>query len=140
MLKTIVVDDTAMVRRTLKYFLEKELGHMVVAEADNGNLGVEIFKAHNPDLVTMDITMPDMDGITAVEKIIEINPDVKIIMITSYGQEEMVLKAIQAGASAYLVKPITADKLQDAIAKIFPQYPSSNKNNQDEIDEYDIEI
>jgi two-component system chemotaxis response regulator CheY len=140
MLKAIVVDDTTMVRRTLKYFLEKELGHMVVAEASNGIEGVNIFKAHSPDLVTMDITMPDMDGIEAVKKIIEINPKAKIIMVTSYGQEDMVLKAVQAGASSYLVKPITGDKLQDAIAKVFPEYTPSDKNNKDALDQYDIEI
>ena len=140
MLKAIVVDDTSMVRKTLKYFLEKELGHMVVAEASNGVEGVNIFKAHSPDLVTMDITMPDMDGIEAVKKIIEINPEAKIIMVTSYGQEDMVLKAVRSGASSYLVKPITGDKLQDAIAKVFSEYPASNNNNQDALDEYDIEI
>jgi two-component system chemotaxis response regulator CheY len=137
MLKVVVVDDTMMVRRTLKYLLEKELGHEVLAEGTNGIEGVEAFKNNNPDLVTMDITMPEMDGITAVQKIMEINPEAKIIMVTSYGQEDMVLKAVQAGASSYLVKPITADKLQDAISKVFPEYESSGKNDGDNLDAFD---
>jgi len=143
MLNAIIVDDTMMVRRTLKYFLENELGHKVLAEGTNGIEGVEAFKSHSPDLVTMDITMPLMDGITAVQEIIKINPNAKIIMVTSYGQEDMVLKAVQAGASSYLVKPITGDKLQDAISKLFPEYEASGKSsgdNLDALDEYGIDL
>lgn len=119
MLKITVVDDSLIIRKNIVRMLER-MGHEVVAEAKNGKEAIACFTKHNPDLITMDITMPDMDGIESVKGIKKRNKMAKVIMITSHGQEEKVIEAIKAGASGYILKPITADKLDKAIKKIFP--------------------
>ncbi|MCV6606875.1 MAG: response regulator [Campylobacterales bacterium] len=120
MLKVLVVDDSLVLRKNItKMFTE--LSHEIIGEAKNGIEGVAMFQDLNPDLVTMDITMPDMDGIEAVTKIMEIDPDAKVIMATSHGQEEMVIKAVQAGASGYILKPITREKLEETLSKALPK-------------------
>lgn len=119
MLKILVVDDSLIIRRNIGKMLER-MGHEIVAEAKNGNEAIACFTKYSPDLITMDITMPDMDGIEAVKGIKKRNDEAKIIMVTSHGQEEMVIEAIKAGASGYVLKPITADKLEKAIKRVFP--------------------
>lgn len=119
MLKFLVVDDSLIIRRNIARMLER-MDHEVVAEAKNGNEAIACFSKHQPDLMTMDITMPDMDGVEAVKGIKKKDADAKIIMVTSHGQEEMVIAAIKAGASGYVLKPVTAEKLSKAIQKIFP--------------------
>lgn len=121
MLKVLIVDDSLIIRKKITKSIEK-LGHEVIFAAQNGKEAIEAYNAKKPDLVTMDITMPDMDGITAVKNIINENSDAKIIMVTSHGQEEMVIKSIQAGAVGYMLKPITEDKLSQSIAEVFPEY------------------
>jgi two-component system, chemotaxis family, chemotaxis protein CheY len=121
MLKVLIVDDSLIIRKKISSILQK-LGHEVVADAQNGAEAIEKFNEFKPDLVTMDITMPDMDGITAVTHIIKDNHDAKIIMVTSHGQEDMVIKSIQAGAVGYMLKPITEDKLAAAIGEVYIQY------------------
>lgn len=123
MLKIVVVDDSLIIRRNIARMLER-MGHEIVAEAKNGKEAIACFTKHTPDLVTMDITMPDMDGIEAVKGIKKRSDAAKIIMVTSHGQEEMVIGAIKAGASGYVLKPVTADKLTKAIKKIFPKAQS----------------
>jgi len=119
-LKILIVDDSLIMRKNLTRNIES-IGHHVAAEAIDGQESIELYQASPPDLVTMDITMPGMDGISAVEKIKQIDPDTKIIMITSHGQEAMVMDALKAGAKGYMLKPITPDKLREAIGKIFPE-------------------
>ncbi|HEX5670107.1 MAG TPA: response regulator [Sulfuricurvum sp.] len=119
MLKILVVDDSLIIRRNIAKMLEG-MGHEIVAEAKDGNEAIACFTKHTPDLITMDITMPDMDGIEAVKEIMKSNRAAKIIMVTSHGQEEMVITAIKAGASGYVLKPVTAEKLRKAIERIFP--------------------
>jgi len=121
MLKVLVVDDSLIIRKKLTKIIEK-LGHEVVYGAKNGQEGIDSFISKKPDLVTMDITMPDMDGITAVKKIIEEDSEAKIIMVTSHGQEDMVIKSIQAGAVGYMLKPITEEKLAHTIGEVFEEY------------------
>lgn len=121
MLKVLIVDDSLIIRKKITKNIEK-LGHEVIFAAQNGKEAIEAYNAKKPDLVTMDITMPDMDGITAVKNIIKDDPKAKIIMVTSHGQEEMVIKSIQAGAVGYMLKPITEDKLLQSIAEVFPEY------------------
>lgn len=120
-LKILVVDDSSIVAMKLKKMLE-ELGHEVVATAKTGQQALEAFAEHGPDLVTMDITMPDMDGIEATKKILEQAPETMIIMVTSHGQEQMVMDAIDAGAKGYVLKPFSKDKLADHIDKLLHQY------------------
>lgn len=119
MLKIVVVDDSLIIRRNIAKMLER-MGHEIVAEAKNGKEAIACYRKHFPDLMTMDITMPDMDGIEAVRGIMGKSEEVKIIMVTSHGQEEMVIAAIKAGASGYVLKPVNAEKLSNAIKRIFP--------------------
>ena len=129
MLKVLIVDDSLIIRKKITKLLEK-LGHEVAFGAKNGAEAIEAYKEHKPDLVTMDITMPDMDGITAVKHLIKENSEAKIIMVTSHGQEDMVIKSIQAGAVGYMLKPITEDKLISSIAEVFPEYASEQNDEQ----------
>lgn len=117
-LRVLVVDDSLIIRKNLTKFLTN-LGHSVIGEAKTGVDAVSNCKLLEPDLITMDITMPEMDGITAVNEIRQFNHDVKIIMSTSHGQEQMVVDAIKAGARGYILKPITQDKLEESINKVF---------------------
>lgn len=129
MLKVLIVDDSLIIRKKLAKLLEK-LGHEVVHGAKDGQEAIDSYNAKKPDLVTMDITMPDMDGITAVQNIMKDNKDAKIIMVTSHGQEDMVIKSIQAGAVGYMLKPITEEKLAQAIGEVFVQYAVENKDDE----------
>jgi two-component system chemotaxis response regulator CheY len=116
-LKILVVDDSVLAIRKLEAIFAI-LGHRVVKTANCGAAALEAYKESNPDLVTMDITMPDMDGIEVTKTLTASFPDARIIMITSHGQEGMVRKAIKAGAMGYLLKPVRADRLKDLIDKI----------------------
>lgn len=119
MLKIFVVDDSLIMRRNISKMIES-LGHKVVGEAKDGHEAIALYRKLAPDLVTMDITMPEMDGLSAVKELKRIDKDAKIIMVTSHGQEEMVIDAIRSGASGYLLKPININKLRDSIRKVFP--------------------
>lgn len=117
MASVLVTDDAAFMRMQLKDILTK-LGHIVVGEAENGKDAIEKFKELTPELITMDITMPEMNGVEAVKEIKKINPDVKIIMCSAMGQQGMVLDAIQAGANDFIVKPFTRERIQEALEKV----------------------
>jgi len=112
----LVVDDAAFMRLNLKNILG-EFGHEVVGEAENGKQAVEKYRDLEPDLVTLDITMPEMDGIEAAAKLKEIDKDVKMIMCSAMGQQAMVIKAIEAGAKDFIVKPFNKDRIKEAIEK-----------------------
>jgi len=115
--KTIlVVDDAAFMRMMIKDILTKN-GYSVVGEADNGLNAIDKYEELKPDLVTMDITMPEMDGITAVKEIRKRNPNARIIMCSAMGQQAMVIDAIQAGARDFIVKPFQPDRVLEAVAK-----------------------
>ena len=115
-MKILVVDDAAFMRMMIKDILVKH-GYEVVGEATNGAEALVLFKELAPDLVTMDITMPEMDGITAVKEIKKMDPNARIIMCSAMGQQNMVLEAIQAGAKDFIVKPFQADRVVDAVKK-----------------------
>ncbi|NDV25614.1 response regulator [Desulfovibrio sp. JC010] len=117
-LNVLVVDDSGIVIMKLSKIF-KELGHNVVGSAKTGVQAIEQYAELNPDLVTMDITMPDMNGIEATQKILEQDENATIIMVTSHGQEQMVMDAIDAGAKGYILKPFYADKIQAHLEKIF---------------------
>ena len=116
MAKIMVVDDAAFMRMMLKDILTKG-GHEVVGEAENGLKAVDRYKELAPELVLMDITMPEMDGIGAVRQIRAIDPNAKIIMCSAMGQQAMVLESIQAGARDFIVKPFQADRIIEAVSK-----------------------
>lgn len=114
----LIVDDAAFMRMMIKDILTKN-GYQVVGEAADGAQAIEKYKESIPDLVTMDITMPEMDGITALKEIKKINPNARVIMCSAMGQQAMVIDAIQAGARDFIVKPFQADRVLEAIAKTF---------------------
>ena len=115
----LVVDDAAFMRLMLKDILTQN-GFSVVAEAANGADAVDLYKKIKVNLVTMDITMPDMDGITAIKKIREFDPDARIIVCSAMGQQAMVLEAIQSGAKDFIVKPFDAERVIDAVEQLAP--------------------
>lgn len=115
--RILIVDDAAFMRMMIKDILTKN-GYEIVGEAQDGAQAVEKYKELTPDLVTMDITMPEMDGITALKEIKKVNPDAKIIMCSAMGQQAMVIDAIQAGAKDFIVKPFQADRVIEAIQKL----------------------
>ncbi len=123
MAKVLVVDDSSIMRRNLSAILSKA-GHTIVAEAANGELGAKEYEKHKPDLVTMDITMPVMDGIGAVKKIIAFDPEAQIVMISALDQKFMVLTAIQSGARHYIIKPFSSEKVLTVINDVL----NSTKN------------
>lgn len=115
--KVLIVDDAAFMRMMIKDILSKN-GYEVAGEADNGLKAVEKYKELNPDLVLMDITMPEMNGIDAVKNIKAIDPGAKVIMCSAMGQQAMVIESIQAGARDFIVKPFQADRVLAAIKKV----------------------
>lgn len=117
MTRVLIVDDAAFMRMMLKDILTKN-GLEVVGEAVNGADAVEKYRELQPDVVTMDITMPEMDGITSVKQIRAQYPQANIIMCSAMGQQPMVLEAIQAGAKDFVVKPFQADRVIGSINKV----------------------
>jgi len=115
--KVLIVDDAAFMRMMLKDILTKN-GLEVIGEAVNGADAIEKYRELSPDVVTMDITMPEMDGITAVKQIKSFHPQANIIMCSAMGQQPMVLEAIQAGAKDFVVKPFQADRVMESITKV----------------------
>jgi len=114
--RILIVDDAAFMRMMIKDILTKN-GFEVVGEAVDGAQAVEKYKETSPDLVTMDITMPEMDRITALKEIKKFDPNAKIVMCSAMGQQAMVIDAIQAGAKDFIVKPFQADRVLEAIKK-----------------------
>lgn len=113
----MIVDDAAVMRIMLKQLFEKN-GFEVVAEVSNGADAVERYEILRPDLVTMDITMPDMDGITAVKEIIRIDPGARIIMCSAMGQVDKVKAAVLAGAKSFLVKPLKPERVLQTVNQV----------------------
>lgn len=114
--RILIVDDALLTRKMIGDII-KMAGYEIVAEASNGKEAVDMYKEHKPDLVTMDIVMPEMDGITAVKEIAKIDPDCRIIMVSAMGQQQQVIEAIQSGAKDFIVKPFDAPRVMDAIEK-----------------------
>ncbi|MDP9728856.1 response regulator [Alicyclobacillus sp. TC] len=114
--RILIVDDAAFMRMMIKDILTKN-NFEVVGEAADGNQAVEKYQELTPDLVTLDITMPEMDGIEALKKIRSIDPNARVIMCSAMGQQAMVIDAIQAGAKDFIVKPFQADRVVEAVRK-----------------------
>lgn len=117
MAKILVTDDAAFMRMQLKDIVTK-LGHEVVGEAENGKVAVEQYQKLQPELVTMDITMPEMNGIEAVKEIKKLNSNAKIIVCSAMGQQGMIVDAIKAGAKDFIVKPFSPDRIKEALEKV----------------------
>ncbi|MBN9501982.1 MAG: two-component system response regulator [Armatimonadetes bacterium 55-13] len=115
--RILITDDALFMRVTLKNILTQN-GYEVVGEATNGSESVELYKQLKPDLVTMDITMPEMDGIAALKQIKAHDPTANVVMCTAMGQKNMVVEAIQAGAKDFIVKPFQAERVLEAVSKL----------------------
>ena len=114
--RVLVVDDAAFMRMMLSDHLTKA-GFEVVGHAENGQVAVGKYKELKPDLVTMDITMPEMDGIQAVKEIRKADPQARVVMCSAMGQQHMVMEAIQAGARDFIVKPFDPTRVVQAVTK-----------------------
>ena len=114
--RILITDDALFMRVTLKNILTQN-GFEVVGEASNGTESVQLYKQLKPDLVTMDITMPEMDGISALKEIRSSDPSATVVMCTAMGQKNMVVEAIQAGAKDFIVKPFQPDRVLEAVNK-----------------------
>lgn len=125
-LQVLVVDDSLITVKKLSSMLTA-LGHRVLRTAASGVEALAAYEAYKPDLVTMDITMPDMDGIEATRRIKARFPEALIIMVTSHGQEKMVLDALKAGAKGYVLKPFKEDKLREVIETALKRNIRSDK-------------
>lgn len=115
--RLMVVDDSIFMRLMIKNIL-LDLGHEIVAEASNGLEAISLFLQHSPDLITLDITMPEMDGITALKEIKSYKSDSKIIMVSAMGQQSFVIEAITLGARDFIVKPFDKDRVAEAVKKV----------------------
>ncbi len=116
MKRVLIVDDAAFMRVSIKNMLTKN-GFEVVGEAENGKVAVAKFQELAPDIVTMDITMPEMDGLAALKEIMKLNAAANVIMISAMGQEAMVREAVMSGAKGFIVKPFKEDVILSAFGK-----------------------
>lgn len=114
--KILIVDDAPIVRLMLKDIIEYH-GYEICGEASNGQEAIEMYKEMKPELVTMDIIMPEKDGIEALEAILEFDPNAKVVMVTAIDQRESLMKAIRLGATDYIVKPFENDRVISAVMK-----------------------
>lgn len=117
MSKILIVDDSRTSRKILRGILE-DAGHEIVGEAVDGSDGVIKFKQLKPDLVTLDITMPVMDGLSALKSIKEIDADAKVIMVTAAGQQNKMVEAIKLGASEFVTKPFEGEDIVKLVNKL----------------------
>lgn len=117
MVKVMIVDDAAFMRMVIKDILIKN-GHEVVAEAVDGADAVEKYPEVKPELVFLDIVMPNMEGIDALKEIMKMEPEAKVVMCSSIGQQSVVTEAIKLGAQDFIVKPFDAEKVLEVINKI----------------------
>jgi two-component system chemotaxis response regulator CheY len=112
----LIADDAAFMRMMLKNVLT-EAGYEVVGEAENGAVAVSKYRELRPDLTTMDITMPEMDGLAALKEIRAGDPSARVVMCSAMGQQSMVIESIQAGAKDFIVKPFQPDRVLEAVQK-----------------------
>jgi DNA-binding NarL/FixJ family response regulator len=124
MARILVVDDSAVMRRNIIHTLT-HAGHEIVAQASDGGQAYNLYKTNSPDLVTMDINMPEVNGIEAVKRIIADFPKAKIIMVSALDQKHMVLEALKCGAKHYIIKPINPENLVVVVNKILGVIPQS---------------
>ncbi len=117
-LKFVVVDDAVFMRTLIKRMIVENTNYVVVGEGSNGHEAIAQAKKFLPDIMTLDITMPEMDGIMAIQEILSVSPNTKIIMVSAMGQQSMVIDAIKMGAKDFIVKPFDKTRVQQAIDNV----------------------
>jgi two-component system chemotaxis response regulator CheY len=115
-IRILIVDDLLFMRTAIREIAEGA-GFLVVGEAENGREGVERYLTCSPDVVLMDITMPEMDGITALERIMTLDPSARVVMCSAMGQSEYIIRSIQCGAKDFVVKPFKPERLISAVKR-----------------------
>ncbi len=120
--KVLVVDDAAFMRMLLKDMITKA-GYEIAGEAASGKEAIEKYRDLNPDVVTMDTMMPEMNGVEATKEIMRLNPNAKVIICSAMGQQVMVMEAMQAGARDFMVKPFRQDKVMETLSKVMNENP-----------------
>lgn len=121
MARVLIVDDSSMMRRNLKMMLERA-GHSIIAEASDGLQAFQEYKMHQPDLVTMDITMPGINGVDTIKNIMAEFPDAVIVVVSALNTKHLVLEALKNGAKYYIIKPINMEKLLAVINEVLVRY------------------
>ena len=119
-IRILVVDDEQLTRRLIVQVL-KSVGYEIIGEAENGLHGVELFKMYKPDIVTMDVRMPQMDGIAALKQIKEINKDAVVVMLTNENDSDTVAELLKSGAANYIVKPVKRDLILEKMRLVKKQ-------------------
>ena len=119
-IKLLIVDDSLIIREAIHKHL-KNLNIEVVGTAENGKVALDIFKSADPDVVTLDITMPEVDGLTVLAEMIKLKPQIKIMVVTALSDKATGLKAIKLGAKSFLPKPFTPEKLQESFQRLVGQ-------------------
>jgi len=117
MQKGIIVDDASIMRIRLREILEKE--YAIVAEAANGEEALQMYNEHVPDFLTLDITMPQMNGLQALKSILSTHPDARVVIVSAVGQKQIVFEALELGAKDFIVKPFDPDRVLKAIHRLF---------------------
>lgn len=112
----LIVDDADFMRRSISSIVAGEGWH-VAGEASNGREAVELYRQHKPDIVTMDVTMPEMDGLESLRSILALDPAARVVMCSSLGQQAIVIEAIQAGARDFIVKPFSCERVLEALKR-----------------------
>jgi two-component system chemotaxis response regulator CheY len=114
----VIVDDAVFMRTIIKKMIENVEGYTVLGEAANGWEAIEAATKYQPDIMTLDITMPEMDGIVAVPEILKASPQTRIIMVSAMGQQSMVIEAIKMGAKDFVIKPFEKSRVYQAIKNV----------------------
>jgi len=115
--KVMIVDDSTIIRKLISKYID-EFNIEIVAEASDGKLAIEMFKKHNPDIVTMDIIMPELDGLTVIDQMKKLNENVKIVAITALNDKSTGIEAIKRGAKSFVLKPFSAEKIKETFSKL----------------------
>ena len=117
MSRIVIVDDVLLMRNRIRLILES-MDHTVVGEADNGVDAVRLYQLKRPDLLTLDISMPEQDGMATINQILETDPEAKIIIISALEQKKLIMKALARGVKAFIVKPFQPDKVAQKVDEV----------------------
>jgi len=116
-IKVLIVDDSVIIRQAIQKYLD-EFNIEVVGTAEDGKVALDLFREKHPDIVTLDITMPEMDGLTVLEEMMRIDPNVRVMVVTALSDKSTGLKAIKLGARSFLPKPFTPEKLKESFERL----------------------
>ncbi len=120
-LSFVIVDDAIFMRTVIKRMIEEEERFTVLAEGNNGYEAIALAKKHQPDIMTLDITMPEMDGIHAISEVLKVSPKTRIIMVSAMGQQSLVIEAIKLGVMDFIIKPFEKSRVMQAIRNVMSQ-------------------